>query len=48
MPGVAALKAAADLFLEFAAALKPVLYWANICFAEHISEYSSNFTSFLN
>ena len=28
--------------------LKPVLNWVNICFAEHSSEYSSNFTSFLN
>ena len=28
--------------------LKAVLNWANICFAEHSSEYSSNFTSFLN
>ena len=28
--------------------LKPVRNWANICFAEHSSEYSSNFTSFLN
>ena len=30
------------------AQLVPVLNWANICFAEHSSEYSSNFTSFLN
>ena len=28
--------------------VKPVLNWANIFFAEHVSEYSSNFTSFLN
>ena len=28
--------------------LKPLLNWANICFAEHSSEYSSNFTSFVN
>ena len=25
-----------------------IVYWANICIAEHSSEYSSNFTSFLN
>ena len=30
------------------ARLKPVLNWANVCFAEHSSEYSSNFTSFLS
>ena len=47
-PGVPALKAAVDLFLEFAPVLKPILNWANICIAEHSSEYSSNFTSFLN
>ena len=28
--------------------LKPILNWANICFAKHSSEYSSNFTLFLN
>ena len=28
--------------------VKPVLNWANICSTKHSSEYSSNFTSFLN
>ena len=28
--------------------VKPVLNWANVCFAEDNSEYSTNFTSFLN
>ena len=36
------------VFSALVSHVKPVLNWANICFAEHSLGYSSNYTLFLN